>query len=488
MNKWKKLHGTAIFFIFAARVKDFLIPLLFSFFAGNTGVGSTILSLLFPVLLTFLLIHSVLYWYFFTYQLESGELRIKHGIFVKKKRYINKDRVQSVDSSSHIVHRWFGVEKVKIETAGGGLEPEVELKAVLQTEAQRIKELLRKENDSFTNVYETEEEKVKPPMKIYDVPFSAIFLKGLTSSKVGLVFSASAALLTQIEQFLPRTFYEESIGVIISMGTMFIVLLLLVMALIAWGISVVITVVQYGRFVIRYHEDELILVRGLLERRQLTLPLHRITSVRYDSNPLQQLLGYWSIYVYSAGGGSQEEQLSTLLVPLGRKKDIHELMEDLLPYAKMPAQVKPLPKKAVPRYVMRTSLISWLLWLLSLYFVPYTYGVLLFFVPVCLSVWGWKRYADSGFLLENGVCIIQNRSVSISCSIIPKRKIQSVHWEQSFLQKRWRLHTMRADILSTSGGRSFQLKDVEEQTDNDIVRWYKKGLPPKEERLGRSSL
>src|SRR5690606_39347729 len=56
-------------------------------------------------------------WLRYTYRVEDMELRIEYGLFVKKKRYIPFDRIQSLDFSEHILHRPFGLVKVKVETA-----------------------------------------------------------------------------------------------------------------------------------------------------------------------------------------------------------------------------------------------------------------------------------------------------------------------------------------------------------------------------------
>ncbi|WP_158735391.1 PH domain-containing protein [Alteribacillus sp. YIM 98480] len=474
MNNWHKLHSASILLLFTSKVKDLLIPLLLTLFAGGTSYGSRFSSLLFPVLIIVILLYSILYWASFRYQFDEGELRIKQGIFIKKNRYIRKNRVQSVDIVTGMFHRLLKVEKVKIETAGGGMEPEVELAAVKQREAQFIRAQLKSVEVPNQSEGEEVQELGRSTQRsfYYKVPLKSIIITGLTSGKVGLVFSAAAALISQIDQFLPRGFYENSIGVLISKGAVFLTGLLLVVAFIAWIISIFITVIQYGNFEIAKNDKELIISRGLLEKRHLTLQLNRITSVRYVCNPLRQWLGVWSIYVDSAGGGSKEEQLSTLLLPLGSRKEIDHLMKEVLPYAKMPETIQPLPKKAAFRYIIRTSIVWWLLAFPVMSFLPN--GWVFFVLPLSFSYLGWLRYKDSGYTLCRNQCVLQTRLFSLSCNILPKNQIQSITYQQTFFQKKRKLYTLSADILSTTGGRTFQLKDMEADEDQHIFEWYRR--------------
>jgi putative membrane protein len=90
-------------------------------------------------------VFSWLSWFKFRYRLEAGELYVERGVFVKKKRYIQKKRVQAIHISAGLWQRLFGLVKVSIDTAGGGMEAEAEFVAVTRAEAVRIRAELLKE-------------------------------------------------------------------------------------------------------------------------------------------------------------------------------------------------------------------------------------------------------------------------------------------------------------------------------------------------------
>lgn len=58
-------------------------------------------------------------WYYTTYWVENNVLHVKQGLFVKKESYLNKERVQTINTSSNVLYQMLGLKKIQIETAGG---------------------------------------------------------------------------------------------------------------------------------------------------------------------------------------------------------------------------------------------------------------------------------------------------------------------------------------------------------------------------------
>ncbi|UZM99234.1 PH domain-containing protein [Lysinibacillus sp. MHQ-1] len=72
--------------------------------------------------------------------------------------------------------------------------------------------------------------------------------------------------------------------------------------IVAWVVSVLITLINYFDYTVRIEEDKLIITKGLLEKKRITLPLNRIQAIRIVENPLRQLTGFATVVVESAGG------------------------------------------------------------------------------------------------------------------------------------------------------------------------------------------
>src|SRR5690606_33411208 len=147
-------------------------------------------------------------WKRFVYWFEDGELRIEHGLFVKKKRYIPFERIQSVDYTEGIFHRPFGLVKVKIETAGNSsvLEgAEADLTAVTRAEADRVSSVIseakRRRRAGMQAAQEVQGDGTEPvaaqpaeePEEEAKVLFrmgrKEIFLLATFSGRIGIIFS-----------------------------------------------------------------------------------------------------------------------------------------------------------------------------------------------------------------------------------------------------------------------------------------------------------
>ena len=141
MSEPARLHPVTIMLTFLKQLKESLIPFLVIFVLGlrDNGLGFPLGIVLTVLFISSLLLNSFLSWYRFTYRLEDGELRIEYGVFIRKKRYIPFERIQSLDYSENIFHQLFGLVKISVETAGSeGKQAEAVLAAVTKKEAEAI--------------------------------------------------------------------------------------------------------------------------------------------------------------------------------------------------------------------------------------------------------------------------------------------------------------------------------------------------------------
>src|SRR5690606_37968680 len=146
-QKRYKLHWVTAIIEILKTLKEALLPLVVLIFANGWNRGKTGLwyfdylsFIIFGVLIVSLAVAGIVKWKRFEYWFEDDELRIESGLFVKKKRYIPFDRIQSLDYTEGIFHRPFGLVKVKVETAGSSSakQAEGELTAITKEAAKRV--------------------------------------------------------------------------------------------------------------------------------------------------------------------------------------------------------------------------------------------------------------------------------------------------------------------------------------------------------------
>ncbi|WP_179124122.1 PH domain-containing protein [Marinococcus halophilus] len=478
MNEWRRMHPAAIVTVFFRQLKDFLFPLIITFFAGSTASGPLPVNWIFLLLVLFIIISSIMKWVFFRYRLIERELQIHYGIFVKKERFIRSQRVQSVDITAGIIQRMFGLVRLNIETAGGGAEAEASVQAIRREEAGMIQAALIQKSplsaEEEKEDYSGEEAAPEPasPAFSWKVPMRAIFIAGLTSGRAGLIFAALAGLYSQVGNLLPDAWVEQSIGVLIDLSYWFIIGGLLGTALLSWLVSSAWTLVQHGNFEVNRTGNDLEITWGLLERKQITLQMHRITCIRFISNPARQALGMWAVYIDSAGGSTERGQNSIMLLPLIHQKQLHTFMKQIDDTALIPEKVNKLPKRAARRYMFRASVFWWLVFIPTAIWVPYGWTAAV--VPFFFTWWGWMCYKGSGMKVEEKQLIVRERAWSAIYNFVPKRRIQYLENTQSFFQRKRKLYTISASVISSVTGRTVYLRDVDEQDEAAYFSWYQK--------------
>lgn len=470
MNSLRRLHVAAIFVSFFQALRSFLIPLLVSLFIGGSqsSGGFFRMEYIWIAIIVLSFIAGIVHWIFFRYRFEDGELYIQKGMFVRKKRYIQQQRVQSIDITAGLLQRIFGLVKLKIETAGGGLEPEIQLIAISREEAEEIRSKLL--NKVSAAEPESSEQEAKPDVT-WKLKPNRLVIAALTSSGIGLTLSAVIALFSQVEQFIPDAYYQQLMGLVSRTQLSAFAAWIVIILLLSWLLSFLGTVLKYGHFTIETYENEIVISRGLLEKRQLTIHPDRVTAVRIVRNIFRQPFGFASVYVESAGGGTKDEQLSTVLIPLAANKEIEALLADVLPRYARSVEIKGAPRRAILRFCFPLVVIPLLIALgIGYFWSPYGYyGLLVVLFGIGL---GCLQYKDAGAGVDGEFVAVRYRQLSQVQVISFKPKIQAAETRVSPFQRRKQLRSFRFSVLSSVVGKSFTVSHLDEQHAERLLQWF----------------
>lgn len=142
MSEFRKQHPVAGVSQVIDSIKQNFITLLIVLFIGTSNTEGYFLYFL-GVGLLLSLFGGILGWWFFRFRIFEDELQIEKGVFVKKKLYLSKDRIQVIDITEGILQRLFGLVKVEVKTAGGGTETAT-INAITREEAEVLRTELRK--------------------------------------------------------------------------------------------------------------------------------------------------------------------------------------------------------------------------------------------------------------------------------------------------------------------------------------------------------
>src|SRR5699024_1978544 len=117
MFEKRRTHPLSIILAPIEYIQSQIIFILLLFFISGSDNKSTFFGIV-GVILVLVLINQLIRWITFKYYLTEDELRIEYGVFVKKRTYISKQRIQSIDLTESLWHRLFSLVKVEVQTAG----------------------------------------------------------------------------------------------------------------------------------------------------------------------------------------------------------------------------------------------------------------------------------------------------------------------------------------------------------------------------------
>ncbi|TFJ92065.1 PH domain-containing protein [Lentibacillus salicampi] len=473
MSEAKRLHPAAIIFNLIKTIREFLFAIILGFITFRDESLLYFILILAGLVVIFIT-SSVLTWYRYTYRVEDDELRIEYGVFIRKKRYISKNRIQSIDLTSGVIHRIFKLTKVQIETAGSGTDAEASLSAVKLAEGEALRQELKSRSLESAGDDEFADETAETSNPSSTIRFKRLFLAGTTSGSIGVIMALAATAFSQVEQFIPEQFYESSVQWLIGLGIIIIAVMTIVGLLLLWLFGIAGTIIKYGNFTITGNEHELFITRGLLEKKQVTIPLKRIQAVGIQESIIRQPLGFVTVYAEVAGGSMRKgEDFSSILFPIMKRDEVEDFLQTFLPaYAGLQRELRPLPKRARKFYIMRSSILFLLATVaVGIFFPSFIWAPL---VLLAGSVFlGWLRHKDGGFRVQGRRLTIRHRLFSRNTIMIFHKRIQAFEEKQHKVQKLQRLETMRLSIVGTMGaGTHFTMKDLEESHTDELSDWY----------------
>lgn len=488
-NPRYRLHWVTALIEAAKTIKEMFLPLIVLFVVNGVRPSESsgrwyldyLPFLIIIVISIVLVVTGFIKWKKFVYWFEDDELRIEYGLFVKKKRYIPFDRIQSLDYTEGILHRLFQLVKVKVETAGNSspLKAEAELVAITKEAAAQIEHELteakkRKQTQYFEDV-ENMELVIEEPVaeQMYTMSSRDLFLLATTSGGIGVILSGVAIFLSQFSDLIPYDLLYKEFSTFIKFGAFIVGLVIFFAFVIVWLLSVGITFLSHYRFTVMKNEDDLMITRGLLEKKRMTVPLKRIQSVRIIENPFRKLLGYATVVIDSAGG-SGAEGAKINLFPLIRRKELVERLEQLFPDYHFEEPKSKLPQRS-KRYYYRIDF----LWMipaigaLTYFFFPYGLSSLVL-IPIVI-LFGLWQHRSAAFTIHSKQLTLRFRQFSLQTVYLQKRRIQSMELKQNYFHQRRQVATISANVKSGISVFKAQVSHLDEPDAERIMAWYEPG-------------
>src|SRR3954452_20681584 len=399
-------------------------------------------------------------WSTTTYAVDERAIHHHTGVIRQEDTDVPLTRVEALDVQQGLLQRLLGVYAVHVQTGGGGgggggregpgpggggKGGEIELPAL---GAGAVLEL---------------RERVGAPAPAVDegarlrLGFGSLLVAALTAAQLGIIVPVLAFGFQIAQQafeedqgrtaarVLPDTMGEWILAVGVLLGA-------------AWALSVVGAGVVFAGFTVPRDGDRLRIRRGLLSRREATIPVARVRAVRVVEGVLKRPFRLAALQL-EVTGYAEEAAVARTLFPLLRVRSVAGALERLLPeLADDPTRLASPPARAWRRYLLAPSLAALGAGALAALLLSSTWPLAVLILGVA---YGQARWHAAGWRLAEGHLAIRSLRLARVTVLAPSSNRESHELAQSVLQRRARLADLRVDFGKKTAARIRHLDEAD---------------------------
>lgn len=314
-DSWRRLHPASVVVNLLPQAWRFFKGVWPLFLTGALGAPAAwdtvrVDAALFALFFLGTLASTLLHWATLRYRVTESRLEIESGFVQRQYRSFDIDKIENVERVHHLIHRWFGVEEVRIETASG-TEVEGLLSALSAEDAASLASAVAPRSRALEQA-------------LFRMTWREVVTSALLSPRWGFGF-ASLGTIFSFMQGTDLIMVRLGLGVTLLLG-----------ALVGWSASVaaaiLLGVFRYSRMELRRSGDRLVGEGGWGTRWRTELPLSRIQQIVVSQSALQRSVGVsrWAVRTAALREGADAGDAMTLVLPMVYSEHANALMTELI--------------------------------------------------------------------------------------------------------------------------------------------------------------
>ncbi len=414
-------------------------------------------------------VSTIISYRYFRFFIEQNEFVLQKGFLKKVKLSVPLERIQTINIKQNIIQKILGVVSLEVDTAGAG-SVEVKLTAIRESLAKELEEALKQSvKEPLKETVEPDETEVVPgakdkvimqldPLDLLKVSLSENHFRSFL-----LILVLANWIYTQF-----KNFYQEEINRLAKEGMataehfnfsiwIYIFIFLMIVSI---GISFVTVFLRFYGFRLVDKGKVFRIKFGLLNKRDINVPLSKIQIISGHSNPLRKLLNFQSLVIRQATSGGNIKKKQVIAVPACRKKNLVKI--ENAAFGEDNSEFSP-PLRPHPIFFIRGFVILSLAILVVTLFVtqkyPFVWWVFaiieLYFVLIFFLAYRKRKFCLNDSLIE-----ITRGMIGTSFHHILTYKIQVVKLRQTILQKRRKLAGI---TIYTASGETLKIPYIDEK-------------------------
>jgi putative membrane protein len=425
----------------------------------NEKAGSRVLFIFIGIAILSMM-YSIANFFRMRFYILNNELILESGVFNRKKTIIPFEKIQTINFEQNIVHRFFSVTRLKIDTAGS-VKNEFEFHAIDEEKASALRDLLiagKKESIKYSELKESEDTAEASPALIEYTPVMTLdqwsLLKvGITENHLksgGLIIIFFLWIFQSMEEVgLDVDDYSGEVDKLeMSIAAGLILMFLFLLA--SFIISLVRTVVNYYDLRMMRSAHGFKIESGLLTRKAVSALDHKIQQIGWSDNLLRKLVGYKNLYLKQASSELVRSR-QTAKIPGCSKDHIISVVQSLYGNNRLfDMDMKMVDFRYFLRRVIILSVLGVMLALL-LYFLNFmAYIWIIPMVLVYLTITRYIAWKKLKYGFDDELLRVEGGIYGDKAEILPIYKIQAVELHSTIYQRQYRLTDL---IVYTAAGR-----------------------------------
>ena len=426
------------------------VPLVIPVVAA-TGLGggrTTVVALVVAVTLLSLGT-AALSWWRFSYADGPASVVVTRGLLARSVRTVPNDRIRGVEVETPVLHRLFGLVRVRIDAAAGtvsGKEEELVVDGVSRAEGDRLRTAVLTHRQAAP-VPGGAEDPAEEEFGRFDNRW--LLYAPLVGSYLALPMAAVGALF-RLAQELPESLRPDLDDAVLAGLRAVVVLVVGALLLLLVGSVVGAAIVNWGFRLVR-RGGSLVAVRGLITRRHTELEIDRIRGATVAEGAGMRLVRAARVNALVTGLGDAARRGQ--LLPLGPRSEAwtlaHRLVEE-------PGPLVAHPPAARRRRIVRATLAGLVVTAAGLaatalagWWELLVAGLVLLVLGVPL---GLGRYAALGHATGPRSFSVRSGWLVREQAVLQRRAVVGWQVQQTFFQRRAGLATVLACVGAGRGG------------------------------------
>jgi putative membrane protein len=369
------------------------------------------------------LIAGYVRWRTTTYRVDERGIHHHAGVIRQEETDVPLARVEALDTQQGPLQRLFGVQAVHVQTGGGGKGGEIVLPALGADEVRALRERVGAAAPVAAG---------GPRRRLGP---GALLLAALTAGQLGIIVPVLAGAAQIAQQAAGEQGGRRAVRALPDSPRAWIAVAAALLGA-AWALSVLGAVVAFAGFTVVRDGERLRTRRGLIARRESTIPVGRVRAVRVVEGIFRRPLGLAALQV-EVTGYADEPAAARTLFPLVRRREVRAVLAELLPeLADDPDGLERPPARAQRRYLLVPTLVGLVAGGVAAVALTSPW-------PLCAALlglaYGRSEWHAAGWRLRDGRLAIRSLRLARMTVLAPVRNRESHTLAQSVLQRRGRL-------------------------------------------------